>query len=636
MSVISIDRASKSFGSTTLFTDVTFTIGDGEVVALVGNNGCGKTTLIRCMNGLDEFDSGRVCKSKNCRVGYLSQELDQVTDTCAYEETIRGLERVLQIERDIKSLELRMSDEAVLSDSDEVHVVLRQYERAVQEFEAKDGYNLAFRVRSTLMGLGLPEDCLHSPIQTLSGGEKMRVALARLILTEPDVLILDEPTNHLDMAATEWLEGFLKGFSGSALVVSHDRYFLDQVADRVLDMDGGQITSYTGNYSSFVQKKLGRAKEHKHAYQRQRHERRKTEMLVQQLRSMGKIRMAKSREKLLENQERVQKPVDQGRSPRFSFTDARHVSNLIARASHMSKRFGRRAIFEDVSFEIKGGERVGIIGPNGAGKSTLLRILLGQEPLDRGQASIGSWVKHAYFSQDSCYLDEDKTVLQSIAEATQMKDDDARQYLARFLFRGEDVHKRVSFLSGGEKSRLIICKMILEEPYCLVLDEPTNHLDIESRECLEDALREFKGTVIAVSHDRYFLNKVVNRILEIRDCRVDSYEGNYNAYKKQLLTGRATEGIATALRRRSQIRAATSSSVPASTRSHASAVRATSKLDRDDLEAEIIALEQKTEELESMFADADFYGTPDCYQKLREHERLTERLRVLYDAWERL
>ena len=302
--------------------------------------------------------------------------------------------------------------------------MLKRYERAV-EFEANDGYNLAFRVRSTLMGLGLPEDCLHAPIETLSGGERMRVALARLILSEPDVLVLDEPTNHLDMPATEWLEGFLKGFAGSTLVVSHDRYFLDQIADRILEMDRGTIASYTGNYSSFARKKLGRLAEERQAHERQKQDQKRTELLVQRLRDMGKVRMAKSRAKLMENQEPISRPDDQTDAPRFMFRDAKHVSDLIAKASHLSKRFGERVILDDISFSIKGGEKVGIIGPNGVGKSTLLRILLGMESPDRGQGAIGSWVKYSYFSQDSAALM--KTVLCSRRSLRQLNSRTAKR-----------------------------------------------------------------------------------------------------------------------------------------------------------------------------------------------------------------
>ena len=386
------------------------------------------------------------------------------------------------------------------------------------------------------------------------------------------------------------------------------------------------------------------------AHERQKQDQKRTELLVQRLRDMGKVRMAKSRAKLMENQEPISRPDDQTDAPRFMFRDAKHVSDLIAKASHLSKRFGERVILDDISFSIKGGEKVGIIGPNGVGKSTLLRILLGMESPDRGQGAIGSWVKYSYFSQDSCSLDEDSTVLETITAATQLKDGEARQYLAKFLFRGEDVHKRVSVLSGGERSRLILCRMILEEPYCLVLDEPTNHLDIESRECLEDALRSFAGTVIAVSHDRYFLNKVATRILELRDGRICSYDGNYASYKKQLLTGKVPAAGAEAPRSTGGAKASgaakptgaarakstSARSRKAGVRSHSSEVRATSKLDADDLEAEILALEEHAEELERLFAEADFYKTPECYQKLREHEQIMERLRVLYDACERL
>lgn len=648
MSTITIENAAKSFGPQSLFTGVSFSIADGEVVALLGRNGCGKSTLIRCIVGLDELDEGMVYTSRNCRIGYLSQQLDHIVDSDAYEETIRGLGRVLALEAEKEQLEATMSASEASSDRPSLASLLKRYERVTREFEAADGYNLAFKVRSTLIGLGLPKECLHAAIETLSGGERMRVALARIILSEPDVLILDEPTNHLDMSATEWLEGFLKGFRGATLVVSHDRYFLDQVADRVLDMDGGRVISYTGNYSSYARKKLGRADEQRRALRKQRQEIKRTEALVQQLRSMGKIRMAKSREKLMQGREMVAPPTDRDGGPRFTFANAQHVSSLIARSSHMSKRFGDRVLLEDVNFTIRGGEKVGIVGPNGSGKSTLLRILLGEIAVDLGEAAIGSWVKYARFSQDICDLDEDRTVLENIMSATSLQSGEAKQYLAKFLFRGEDVLKPVSVLSGGEKARLSLCKMILEEPYCLVLDEPTNHLDIESRECLEDALRDFRGTVIAVSHDRYFLNKVVNRILEIRDRRIYCYEGNYSVYKKQVSLD--TDQSNSAANASGHGRDLPTSAVAQGGRRRVERVgrvgqmgqvgsaRQTGQVERDlgELEAEIIALEEQSESLERLFADSGFYSRPDCYVKLKEHEEITDRLRVLYDAWDRL
>lgn len=636
MSTVSVVNGSKSFGPKTLFSNVSFSIADGEVVALIGKNGCGKTTLIRCIVGLDELDEGCIHTSKNCRIGYLSQEFDQAAHRDAYEETIKGLSHIMSLEEEIRRLEARMSCHTASDSQNDLESLLKRYDRVTREFEAADGYNLAFKVRSTLMGLGLPKDCLHSPIETLSGGERMRVALARLILVEPDVLILDEPTNHLDMSATEWLEGFLKGFRGCVLVVSHDRYFLDQVADRVLEMDEMCVTSYTGNYSSFIRKKLGRREEQSRAYNKQKRQIRKTEALVQQLRSMGKIRMAKSRERLIQGQTMTERPSSHGNGPRFAFTNARHISNLIAKASHMSKQFDDRVLFRDVSFTIKGGEKVGIIGHNGAGKSTLLRILLGDETVDEGEATIGSWVKYAYFTQDVNNLDEDRTVLENIMATADMKSGEAQQYLAKFLFRGDEVFKPVSVLSGGEKSRLSLCKMILEEPYCLVLDEPTNHLDIESRECLEDALREFKGTVIAVSHDRYFLNKVAGRILEISECQIHSYEGNYTTYRRRMSSNREQGKDVLAARDSQKAGNASGRARQTSAKSHGPAVRESLKQDPHDLETEIIALEEQAESLEELFADPSFYSKPDCYIKLREHERITDRLKILYDAWDRL
>jgi ATP-binding cassette subfamily F protein 3 len=503
---------------------------------------------------------------------------------------------------------------------------MKKYSRLVEEYEAMDGYTIEAKIKSILLGLGLREEALLLPMEKLSGGEKMRVALSRLLLEEPDLLILDEPTNHLDLQAIEWLEDFLKKFHGGVLIVSHDRYFLDRVATRTAELFNGTVTEISGNYSTFMeqkQRKLDYVQQEKRRLQQQMAE---TNQLAQKLIGMAKIRAAKSRLKTAQrlNEEfsaalanmADKEHVRKQEKPRLAFTHAGHISAEIAKAENLCKRFGNVTLFSGAEFLIRGGERVGIIGHNGCGKTTLIRILLGWDEDFEGTARLGSWVRYGYIGQELSFEEQDRTVLEEILAEKEMTAGEAKRHLARFQFYGEETNKQIRILSGGEKMRLTLAKLMLAEPHCLVLDEPTNHLDVPAREALENAILHFRGSVIAISHDRYFLTRCVNRIMEIQDGKTFLYDGNYETYrmKKQTQAGADRSFQAQAKTEKSQ-----DPREDASEEHH-----------HAQLVQELEQLENQARSMEKSFDE----NTP--YPKYQEYRELLAQIEDLYAEWDSL
>ncbi len=542
MSLLIFNNVVKEYRNRLVLDGASLRIEKGERVALVGPNGAGKTTLLRIAAGLETSDTGSASVARGTRMGYLTQDLDEMDPGGRiFRETALYHEEVSRLEQKIRSLESTMAEPRLLDDPEEYERVMREYSRLVTRFEGMDGYTMESKIKSMLLGLGLKEESLTLPVELLSGGEKMRVALARILLEEPDLLVLDEPTNHLDIEGVEWLEGFLKRFDGGVLVVSHDRYFLDQIATRVAELENGTIIERSGNYSTFIEQKE-RLREFALREQfRLRQEIKRENSIADQLKSSRKISAWKSRLKTVQRLEnelnvtlkgaREQQHLYRAAAPGISFDKVGHMSADIAMADKLEKRYGNAPLFTDVNFEIKGGERVGVIGPNGCGKSTLINILLGNDDNYKGRARLGEWVRYGYLGQEVEFGDEGRTILEELLSAKEMVIEDARNYLARFQFYGDEVDKKIAVLSGGEKVRLYLACMMLESPDCLIMDEPTNHLDVPARNALESAILEFGGTIIAVSHDRYFLNRCINRILEFSGGTLHSYEGNYDAYR---------------------------------------------------------------------------------------------------------
>lgn len=535
--ILSCSHINKDFHDETLFSDVTFHINDGECAALVGNNGTGKTTLLRIIMGELAPDGGEISIAKEKTVGYLPQQQGYHSDKTIYEELLEVKSDIVELDRNIREMEQQMQNVSGRNLDD----LLEKYHRLQTEFEAKDGYACKSQIMGIINGLGFVDGDVGQCINTLSGGQKTRVALGKLLLLEPDLLILDEPTNHLDLPSIQWLENYLSGYKGSVLIVSHDRYFLDRITEKVIEIAQKKATVFTGNYSDYARKKEQLRntllKQYENYEQTVKHQ----EAVIEKLRSFNReksIRRAESRQKMLDKLTPVEKPYDTERSIHFELSPEKTSGNDVLSVENFAKSFGNNHLFDQINFEIKRSERVALIGKNGTGKTTLLKILCEQESADRGIARFGTNVEIGYYDQEHNLLHDDKTIFDEIHDDyPELNHTKIRNVLAAFLFTGEDVYKKISLLSGGEKGRVSLAKLMLSKANFLLLDEPTNHLDMESKEILEQALNRYTGTVLYVSHDRYFINKTATRILDLTQKKLLSYEGDYAYYleKKELI-----------------------------------------------------------------------------------------------------
>jgi len=637
LSLLIIENVVKEYGNQLVLDGVNLRVERGERLALVGPNGAGKTTLLKIALGMETPDSGRVITARGIKVGYISQSLEEIVSGENDEETALFYQKAHSMECELRDLEKKISDKSVASDPKLLENLMGQYSRLLHRYEAIDGYTIETKVKKILLGLGLRHESLSTPIYKLSGGEKMRVSVARVLLEEPDLLILDEPTNHLDINATEWFERFLKKFSGGILFVSHDRYFLDRVATRVAELDHGTITVRSGNYSKFVEYKQQMREFVQSEQKRLQINIRNANEIIQGLKTQRKRKAIESRQKQIDRMTREleislksvrqQQHLHRSEGPKIRFKKEGHISKDIAWAEGLYKSFGDRTLFTGADFHIYGGERVGIIGPNGSGKTTLINMLLGNDTDYQGELTLGNWVNYSYMGQEVLFENDNLTVLQLIQSKRDMQEGEAREYLARFQFYGDETNKQISVLSGGERVRLYLACVMLEDADCLILDEPTNHLDMAARDAFEQALREFRGTIIAVTHDRYFLTHCVNKILEIDGGKINTYSGNYEIYR-ELKFGSEDEGEEEAPpsgRKDYQAEKARRNE-----ESKARAQKQALERERKEVEARIMELEEKVEEMEASF-DED---TPR--EVYTEYGELRAEIEGLYARWEEL
>lgn len=528
--LLACSHVDKRFNDVPLFSDVTFHINEMERVALVGSNGAGKTTLLRIIAGELTADAGEIITAKDKTIGYLPQQLGYHSENSIYDELLEVKSEIVGLDHSIRNLEEQMQH---VSGKD-LESLLEKYHRLQTEFEAKDGYACKSQIMGIINGLGFGGKDMEQCINTLSGGQRTRVALGKLLLLEPDLLILDEPTNHLDLPSIQWLENYLSSYKGGVMIVSHDRYFLDRIAEKVVEIEHGKAVSFTGNYSSYAEKKEQlrhtQLKEYENYMRNVKHQ----EEVIEKLRSFNReksIKRAESREKMLEKMTPVEKPVGDQKTMHFELTPEKTSGNDVLYVDDFSKSFGEKHLFEHISFDIHRGERAALIGKNGTGKTTLLKILCELETADTGSAKLGTNVEIGYYDQEHNVLHDDKTIFDEIHDDyPDLNNTRIRNVLAAFLFTGDDVYKKISLLSGGEKGRVSLAKLMLSKANFLLLDEPTNHLDIESKEILEEALNQYTGTVLYVSHDRYFINKTATRIMELTEHKLLSYQGNYSYY----------------------------------------------------------------------------------------------------------
>ena len=643
--ILSCSNITKSFGDKHILKQVSFHLEDHEKAAIVGINGAGKTTLLKIMIGEMAADEGVVALSKGTTIGYLAQHQDLDSENTIYEALLEVKRPVIEMEERIRSLELKMHS----ASGDALEAMLAEYSRLNHAFELADGYAYKSEVTGVLKGLGFSEDEFTKPINTLSGGQKTRVSLGKLLLTKPDVLLLDEPTNHLDMESIAWLETYLKSYAGSVIIVAHDRYFLDRVVTKIVELDNGIGTMFSGNYSAYSDKKAMLRDAKIRAYLNQQQEIRHQEAVIAKLKSFNReksIRRAESREKMLDKIERVEKPVDIDDSMDIRLEPDVISGNDVLTVRELSKSFDAQPLFSHVDFDIRRGERVAIIGNNGTGKTTLLKIINGLLEADSGEIRLGSKVHIGYYDQEHQVLHMDKTLFEEIQDTyPDMNNTQIRNTLASFLFTGDDVFKLIRDLSGGERGRVSLAKLMLSDANFLLLDEPTNHLDITSKEILESALCRYTGTVLYVSHDRYFINRTATRILDLTSQSLINYIGNYDYYLEK------KDDVEAAFAARNA-----AGQTPAGTpdrdfgSSSASGIKLDWKAQKEEqarirkrqnalkkTEDSIHALETRDSEIDGLLSQEEVYTDVDRLMELnREKEEIARQLEELYGRWEEL
>ena len=666
--ILSCSNICKSFGENDILRQVSFHIEDHEKAAIVGINGAGKSTLLKVLIGKLAADDGVVTWAKGASIGYLAQHQDLVGAETIYDALLEVKKPVIQMEARIRSLELEMKS----ASGDELETKLSEYSRLNHEFEMADGYSYQSEITGVLKGLGFTEDEFSKPITALSGGQKTRVSLGKLLLTKPDILLLDEPTNHLDMESIAWLETYLRNYSGAVIIVAHDRYFLDRVVTKIIELDMGHCTVFSGNYSAYSDKKAMLRDAAIRAYLNQQQEIRHQEAVIAKLKSFNReksIKRAESREKMLDKIDRLEKPVQTNDSMDIRLEPDVVSGNDVLTVTDLSKSFDTQTLFTNVDFEIKRGERVAVIGNNGTGKTTLLKIINGIIPADSGQIRLGSKVHIGYYDQEHQVLHMDKTLFQEIQDTyPNMNNTQIRNTLAAFLFTGDDVFKLIRDLSGGERGRVSLAKLMLSDANFLLLDEPTNHLDITSKEILESALNRYTGTVLYVSHDRYFINRTATRILDLTDGSFINYIGNYDYYlekKEDVEAAFAARQMAQTAANHptganSQQSASTASGI-SSSRTSQTAMTASSagspadgkidwKAQKEEqarlrkrqnelkkVEDKIHDLETRDGEIDELLSQEDVYTDVSRLMELnKEKESIQKELEVLYEKWEEL
>ncbi len=643
--ILACHGISKAFGEEVIVKNGSFHIEEYEKAALVGINGAGKSTILKMITGELPADSGNIILTKGKTLGYLAQHQDTDSRHTIYEEVKTAKADIIAMETQIRQIELELKN----LEGKALENRMETYNRLTAAFELQNGYACESEITGVLKGLGFQEEEFSKPVETLSGGQKTRVSLGKLLLTRPDILLLDEPTNHLDLNSITWLESYLMNYAGAVLIVSHDRYFLNRIATKIIEIETGSIMTYMGNYSDFAFKKEQIREAKLKEYLNQQQEIRHQEDVIEKLRSFNReksIKRAESREKMLNKMELVEKPTEINTEIRLKLEPSCVSGNDVLSVEQLSKSFPPQRLFSDVSFEIKRGEHVAVIGDNGTGKTTLLKILNHVLPADSGSFTLGTNVKIGYYDQEHHVLHMEKSIFDEISDDyPSLTNTQIRSMLAAFLFTGDDVYKRIGDLSGGERGRVSLAKLMLSEANFLILDEPTNHLDITSKEILERALNDYTGTLLYVSHDRYFINQTATRILDLVNQTFVNYIGNYDYYmeKKEELTAACSTGTSNGSKSFGAPGATSVSGQITEGRlswQEQKEAQARERKRQNDLkktEARITDLEERDSAIDTLMLQEEiFTNSVKCQELANEKAQIAEELEQLYDLWEEL
>ncbi|HCM13972.1 MAG TPA: ABC transporter ATP-binding protein [Lachnospiraceae bacterium] len=631
---LSVHNITKFYGANKIFENISLEVKTGERIGFIGQNGCGKTTMMKIIMGMEDYQAGEIGIRKEARVGYLNQIPDFREDTTANDVIHMAFGEVYHTKKQMKRLEEQLNQ----LEGSALEKALNNYGRLMEQFEIMGGYEVETRISKVTNGLKISDAVQSMLFSALSGGEKTRVILAKILLEEPDILLLDEPTNHLDLDSIEWLEGFLKDYQGSVLIISHDRYFLDSVVGKIIELEFDKAEVYLGNYSFYVVEKERRFLIAYKAYQNQQKKIEQMERQIERYRIWGEMRdsekmfkKAKELEKRLDKIDALDRPVLQNRKIRLNQNQITRSGNIVLEVQGLCKSFGNKKLLEDVNVTVNYQDSACIIGKNGCGKTTLLKMILGELQADRGSVRSGSQVKIGYLPQNVVYEDEEQTVLEYFTARHNLTTGEARSQLAKVLFLKEDVNKKIRFLSGGEKSRLRLCSLTFDHVNFMILDEPTNHLDIESREVLEETLRTFEGTLLFVSHDRYFINKVADRIISLDNYSARVYNGDYTYYLEEYRKEQARLAELSAKEEKSQVKKQEKKS--AVQRASGPVHQAGRQRKIEQAEKEIEEIETKIKEMEQIMnlhsTDAD-----KLQEIFEEKERLDKELERAYLSWD--